>query len=312
MNIRDRSFFLAVALAVFPLLAAPQSGTYSGHGAESVPQELLARYAPPPLPPELARKIQGLMDLRSPGLGQVSPDGSRLFFTWSVTGSSQIWRLDGPDRFPVQLTGGEDRTTLAGLSPDGRTLFVQRDFSGEENPGLYTLSAEGGPLAPVQHLKGVQTFFQFVSEDGRWLYFTANDRRPDAYALYRQELETGRRELLLDEPGLWHVADHRPGGRLLLVKATGSLWAEYYEWDPEGRRLSPLLGQGEKEDYTVRYGARPGQYLVLTPKFAKKGVPSRLMIFADEGHGASKRSNRVLMFGHEFLWMQKHLLGAGG
>lgn len=269
MKPRSRTLLLAVSLTALHLLAAPQSGSYSGHGADSVPPEVLARYAPTPLPPELSRKIQGLMDIRSPGLGRVSPDGSRLFFTWSVTGSSQIWRLDGPDRFPVQLTGGEDRTTLAGISPDGKTLFVQRDYSGEENPGLYTLSAEGGPLTPIQHLKGVQTFFQFVSEDGRYLYFTSNDRRPDAYALYRQELATGRRETLLDDPGLWHVADHRPDGRLLLVKATGSLWAEYWEWDPQGRQLSPLLGQGEKEDYTVRYGARPGQFLVLTPRFGE-------------------------------------------
>lgn len=269
MNLRSRSFLLAAACAAFPLLAAPPAGSYSGHGAESVPPEVLARYAPPPLPPELSRKIQELMDIRSPGLGTVSPDGSRLFFSWSVTGSSQIWRLDGPDRFPIQLTGGEDRTTLAGISPDGKTLFVQRDYSGEENPGLYTLPADGGPLTPIQHLKGIQTFFQFVSEDGRFLYFTSNDKRPDAYALYRQELATGQRETLLDDPGLWHVADHRPDGRLLLVKATGSLWAEYYEWDPQTRRLSPLLGQGEREEYAVRYGARPGQFLVLTPRFGE-------------------------------------------
>lgn len=269
MNRKNRTLLLAASLAAFPLLVAPQAGSYSGHGAESVPPEVLARYAPPPLPVELSRKIQGLMDIRSPGMGRLSPDGSRLFFPWSVTGSLQIWRLDGPDRFPVQLTGGEDRTTLAGLSPDGKTLFVQRDYSGEENPGLYTLPADGGPLTPIQHLKGVQTFFQFVSEDGRWVYFTSNDKRRDAYVLYRQELATGRRETLVDEPGLWHAVDHRPHGRLLLAKATGSLWAEYWEWDPQGRTLSPLLGQGEKEEYTVRYAARANQYLVLTPRFGK-------------------------------------------
>lgn len=269
MDRRTSFSFAAAILLALPILSAPQGGSYTGHGVESLPPEVLSRYAPAPLPPELSRKIQGLMDIRSPGLGVLSPDGSRLFFAWSVTGSLQIWRLDGPDRFPVQLTGGEDRTTVAGISPDGKTLFVQRDFSGEENPGLYTMPADGGALTAVQHLKGVQTFFQFVSEDGSWLYFTANDRRPDGYTLYRMNLATGRRETLLDEPGLWHVADHRPDGRLLLVKATGSLWAEYFEWDPVERKPTPLLGQGEKEDYTVLYGGRPGQYLVLTPKFGE-------------------------------------------
>ncbi|MEW6757335.1 MAG: prolyl oligopeptidase family serine peptidase [Acidobacteriota bacterium] len=268
-TLRIASLLTLIMLAAHAALASPQAGTYSGHGAETVPPEVLAQYAPPPLPADLSRKIQSVMDIRAPGLGIVSPDGSRLYFTWSVTGTIQIWRLDGPDRFPVQLTGGEDRTTLAGISPDGRTLFVQRDRSGEENPGLYTMPAEGGPLTAIQHLKGVQTFFFFSSDDGRWLYYGANDLRPDSYAVYRYDLETGAKEALVTEPGLWQIADHTPAGRLLLAKYTGSLSAEYSEWNPETRALTPLLGQGEKEEYIVRYGASPGQFLVLTPKFGE-------------------------------------------
>lgn len=260
---------ILAALAAVGAFAIPQSGTYSGHGAATVPPEVLAQFAPPPLPPELSRKIQSMMDIRAPGLGLVSPGGSHLYFTWSVTGSTQIWRLDGPDRFPVQLTGGEDQTTLAGISADGKTLFVQRDRSGEENPGLYTMPAAGGPLTPIQHVKDVQTFFAFASEDGKWVYYGANDARPDSYAVYRFNLATGDKEALVTEPGLWQIADHTPDGRLLLVKYTGSLSAEYSEWDPATRKITPLLGQGEKEEYVVRYGGAPGQLLVLTPKFGE-------------------------------------------
>jgi dipeptidyl aminopeptidase/acylaminoacyl peptidase len=268
MRILRTSSFAAAALAL-PLLASAQAGSYAGHGAATVSPEVIAKFAPTPLPPQLARKIQSIMDIRAPGLGSVSPDGGRLFFTWSVTGSSQIWRLDGPDRFPVQMTGGEDRTWLGGISPDGRTLFVQRDLSGEENPGLYTMPANGGPLSPIQHIKDVQTFFAFASDDGRYAYFSSNDLKPGAYAVYRYDLASGRKEPIVTQPGLWEIADHRPDGRLLLRNSTGSLWAEYSEWDPETRQLSPLLGQGEKEEYTVRYGAEPGQFLVLTPKFGE-------------------------------------------
>ena len=258
---------LALALA-FPALAAPQT-PYKGHGAESVPPEVIARYAPKPLPPDLARRIQMTMDVRAPGMGQPSPDGTRLFFGWSVTGTAQVWRLDGPNTFPVQLTGGEDRTTLADVFPDGKTLVVQRDRKGEENPGLYLLPAAGGPLTEIQHVKGVQTFFQFVSADGRWVYFASNDQKPDAYAVYRWNVETKHREALVTEPGLWSVADHRPDGTLLLSKATGSLTSEYWEWSPATRKLAPVLGQDRPEEYTAVYGAAPGQLLVLTPKLGE-------------------------------------------
>ena len=259
---------LAAALAL-PALAGPQTA-YKGHGAESVPAEVLARYAPKPLPPDLARRIQSMMDVRAPGMGQLSPDGTTLFFGWSVTGTPQVWRLDGPNTFPVQLTGGEDRTTLADVFPDGKTLVLQRDRKGEENPGLYLMPAAGGPLVEVQHLKGVQTFFQFVTEDGKWVYFASNDRAPDSYAVYRWNVATRQKEALVTEPGLWSVGDHRPDGTLLLKKSTGSLTSEYWEWKEATRKMTPVLGQGETEEYegTV-YGAAPGQILVLTPKIGE-------------------------------------------
>ena len=141
-----RTFIPVLASTLLALSApsAPQTA-YKGHGAESVPAEVIATYAPKPLPPDLARHIQSMMDVCAPGLGQPAPDGGRLFFGWTVTGTAQVWRLDGPNTFPVQLTGGEDRTTLADVFPDGKTLVLQRDRKGEENPGLYVMPAEVDP-----------------------------------------------------------------------------------------------------------------------------------------------------------------------
>lgn len=128
--------------------AGPASGSrsnYTGRGVESVAPEVLAKYAPPPLPPDVRRRVQPMLDARSPGAGIVTPDGKTMFFTWSVTGSDQVWRVDGPQRFPVQLTGGEDTTTVEDVMPDGRHVVVSRDRGGEETPGLYIQPAEGGP-----------------------------------------------------------------------------------------------------------------------------------------------------------------------
>jgi dipeptidyl aminopeptidase/acylaminoacyl peptidase len=251
------------------LARAEAPKTYSGHGAGSVPPAVLAKYAPPPLPAELSRRMQLLFDLLAPGTGVVSPDGKRLFFSWRVTGTSQLWRLDGPQRFPVQLTGGQDSTGLAGVAPDGSFLLVSRDRNGEEYPGLYLLSAEGGPLKVVQHKGRVQTFAEFISEDSRFVYFRANDVKPDSFVIYRWEVKTGTREVVFDQPGLWSVADHRPDGRLLLNKDLGSSVNEVYEWTPAKKQLTPVLGQGEREEYNAGYGAGDGEVLVVTPKLGE-------------------------------------------
>ena len=260
------------ALALAALLALPavaQQPAYQGHGADSVPPEVIAKYVAPPLPSELSRKIQNLMDVRAPGSGTLSPDGKRLYFGWAVTGTPQVWRLDGPNTFPIQMTGGEDRTSLADITPDGRTLVLSRDRKGEENPGLYLMPADGGPMKVVQHLPKIQTAFEFVSEDGRWLYFRSNDVKPNAYAIYRYELATGKKETVFAEDGLWGVADHRPDGRLLLYKATGSLRGEYWEYDPAKKAKTPLLGIEKPGEFRAQYGAKEGQLLVVTPEFGE-------------------------------------------
>jgi dipeptidyl aminopeptidase/acylaminoacyl peptidase len=257
----------------------PSASAYVGHGVETIAPAVLEKYRPMPLAPEESRRIQSLMDVRAPGIGSLSPDGASMFFSWSITGIGQVWKLDGPRHFPQQLTGGEDMTSLAAITPDGRTLVIQRDRKGEENPGLYVQAASGGPLEVIQHVHGVQTRFEAVSSDSRYVYFTANDRKPDSYVVYRFDLgksgagdksgksASGEKEIVFDQQdGLWRVSDIKNDGRLLLRKETGSLTAEYFEWDPAKGALTPLLGQGEMEEYDARYGAHEGELVVVTNK----------------------------------------------
>jgi dipeptidyl aminopeptidase/acylaminoacyl peptidase len=260
--------FLAAVLSLAVPAAAQSSASYAGHGAESVSKEVLEKFAPKPVPEELSRTIQAMMDVRAPGMGQLSPDGRTLFFSWRVTGVSQVWRLDGPMRFPVQLTAGQDPTGLADVTPDGKTLVLWRDRKGEENPGLYLQDVSGGALRAIQHKKGVQTSFEFVSPDGRWVYYRSNDKKPDSYALYRYDLKAGRTEEVFSQDGIWFIADHKPG-RLLLGKAVGSNMVEYYELTEADKALKPLFGQGEREDYTAVYGPGDGEVLVKTPRFGE-------------------------------------------
>ncbi len=247
-----------------------QQPAYSGLGAGSVPPELVAKYAPPPLDPAVSRRIQAMLDVRTPGLGVVSPDGSRLYFGWSITGTPQVFRLNAPKGFPVQMTGGEDRTAVEALTPDGRWLVLSRDVGDQENPGLYLQSTDGGALKTVQKTAKVQTFFDFVTEDGRELYFHSNDVADDSYAIYRYDLATGAKSLVFGEKGLWHVADHTGTGadlRLLLVKETGAFSTEYAEYVPATKTFTPLLGAGEATEYDAAYAAQPGELLVRTNKF---------------------------------------------
>lgn len=246
--------------------AAEAPAPYDGHGAASVSPEVVASFRPRPLEPELARRVETMLDLRGPTNLVPAADGKALYFAWNVTGTAQVWRVDGPRAFPVQVTGGEDPTVPVAALAGGRGVVVSRDRKGEENPGLYVALREGGPLKVLQHRPGVQTRFHFASDDGRRIYYSANDRRPDAYALWRFDVDSGTRELLLDEPGLWSVDDHRGEAKLLLARATGALTREYFELDVATKEPLPVLGHGETEEYEAAYARDPGELIVLTNK----------------------------------------------
>ncbi len=245
-------FFLALVL---PSLA-PAAEDYS-------------RFAAPALPPGLSEKIQNYLDIRAPGAGVLDASGKQLFFTWGVTGTNQVWRLRGANTFPVQMTGGELLTSVGDIAPNGKWIVLSRDRGGEENPGLYKMRPEGGALEVVQHKAKTQTSFEFISRDSKWVYYRANDITPDSYAIYRVDLDSGKRELLVSEPGLWTIADHQADGTLLLSKNIGSFQNEIYEWSARTKQITPVLGVGEKLPFQAMYGARPGEILVSTFKFGE-------------------------------------------
>lgn len=265
-----RAIFLALALLAAGAHAQDQEQPYQGLGAESVAKEVVAKFAPPPLDPAITRRIELFLDVRATGLGIPAPDGSALYFGWGITGTAQVFKLDRPQGFPIQLTGGEESTTIKAVTPDGKWLVLARDAGGAENPGLFLQPVTGGPLRTVFQARKVRATFGFVSDDSREIYYTANDVAPDTQTVYRYDIVTGQRALVFGEKGFWTVADHRgdgPSQRLLLVKAPTSLASEVYEFDPATKRLGSLLGVGERARYAVQYAAQEGELLVTTDRF---------------------------------------------
>lgn len=232
----------------------PKPPSYSGLGADSVSAQDVAKFAAPPLDPKVSRAIQSMLDVRGVSGGYLTTHGDRMIFGWRVTGTAQVWRQDGPMKFPVQLTGGEDNTSPVGLAPDDSFVVVSRDVGGGENPGLYLLDPQGGPLRLVQHTPKVQTALEFIADDSKSLYFSANDVDPASYAIYRFDVKTATRERVFDTPGLWHVVDHA-GDRWLMIKELGSTHIEVYDYDAAKKQLTPLVGQNEAEEYDARLGA---------------------------------------------------------
>jgi dipeptidyl aminopeptidase/acylaminoacyl peptidase len=239
---------------------------YSGIGAESVSQNDIAQYAPKNPDKKIMNEVQKGLDIRTPGMGYLTEDGKNLYVGWNVTGSPQVWKLNAPMNFPIQLTGGEDRTSIINITPQGKMLLA-RDVGGEENPGIYMMDKDGGALIEIFKRKKVQASVTFVSKDGSYFLFSANDQDPAIYTHYRYDFDTKKITQFFNEPGIWAISDVWSDEKnLIMTKVLGNTTSEHYLYNLDEKKLIPIIGVGEQEDYSVNFAKGPNDYIVQTNK----------------------------------------------
>ncbi|MBI2521014.1 MAG: S9 family peptidase [Bdellovibrio sp.] len=240
---------------------------YSGLGADSISAEILTKYAPPSLNPIIANKLKKMFDVTSPGVGILSPNKKTLYFTWRVTGISQVWKIDAPKSFPVQLTSGNDAVSINTVAPNGKFLILSKDLNGEENPGIFKLDLATGLMQELYRRPKVKALFSFITDDSSTIYYTANEKSADSYSIYKMKLADKSIETVYDGVGPWYVADQKNDGKkIMLVKYNGAKQNEYFDYDTSTKELKPIIGQNEKEEYDVSYAFKDDQYLVLSNK----------------------------------------------
>ncbi len=264
---KNQRSMLVLVLFIQLLLNQSVYAEYKGHGADSISAETLKKYAAPNLDAVMSNKLKKMLDVSSPGMGMLSPDKKTLFFSWRVTGISHIWKINGPQKFPVQLTSGTDAVTLQDVAPNGKFLIISKDTNGQENPGLFKLDLATGAITELYRKEKAQVTYSFITSDSKYVYYSSNDQKPESYNIYKLNLETLEKQMVYEGQGVWYIADHKKNGqKLLLVQVTGSRTREYFDYDPTTKKIDPVIGQKNKDEYEVMYSHHVGEYIVLTPK----------------------------------------------
>jgi Tol biopolymer transport system component len=110
--------------------------------------------------------ISSTQDEDSP---QYSPDGKRLLFCSSRSGTREIWVASADGSDAVQLTYlGATMTGAPRWSPDGQQIVFDSNVGGEFD--VYVIDANGGnPRRLTDH--PADDAVASYSRDGRWIYF---------------------------------------------------------------------------------------------------------------------------------------------
>ncbi|MEO7455619.1 MAG: S9 family peptidase [Gemmatimonadaceae bacterium] len=211
-----------------------------------------------------APTVDDLLNLRTAGAAQLSPDGKRVAYTvsqadWTADNFvSQVYLVSADGGEPVQLTRGDKSSGQVRWSPDGQWISFASSRVDNKSQ-VFVIRPDGGEALQLTKAEnGVQAYDW--SRDGRTIAFTAIEpsvAMKDRKASYG-DFEVVRRDYQHSHLFTFDVAS------AMQSQATGrqrTRGADYtvngFDWSPDGSRIAfaaqmnPDLVQGSTSDIYV-------------------------------------------------------------
>ena len=135
---------------------------------------------------------------------QISPDGRQLSYLAPVDGVLNVWvsPIDDPAAAqPVTQDRGRGIRFYGWAYTNTHILYIQ-DQGGDENWRLYSVDLTRGATVDLTPVEGTQARIQQSSPDfPDELLVALNDRAPELHDIYRINIRTGERQLVLQNNG---------------------------------------------------------------------------------------------------------------
>jgi dipeptidyl aminopeptidase/acylaminoacyl peptidase len=228
---------------------------------------------PKPVPIEMSLAgdprpdISRFLNVRTAISPSLSPDGRRVAYRTTTSGSPQLWVVDATGGAPEQLTYGES-VTFHEWSPTGDWIVYGSDRGGNEREGYYLISPDG--TRERELLASSDAFREFggFTRDGRYLTYGTTARNGRDFDIHVIDVATKEdRGVFRGRMGLYPVSWRPDGGAVILTEARGedandvylldvrsgsvetvfkpTIASHYasFEWTPDGRGIYLVTNQ---------------------------------------------------------------------
>ena len=218
------------------------------------------------VPPLIPRKLLfGNPDRAS---AQISPDGAQLSWLAPWDGVLNVWvaPADNPGAArPVTRDTGRG-IRFYGWAYSGAQIIYLQDAGGDENWHLYAVHLASDSILDLTPLEGIHAQIQEVSpKQPGHILAALNDRDAQFHDIYRIDLATGERSLVLQNDGFAGFVTDADFKVRFAVRMTADGGAEYLERDDEGG-WQPFITVGQEDSLTTGPVGfdRSGERLFLT------------------------------------------------
>lgn len=218
------------------------------------------------IPPLIPRQL--LFGNPDKASAQISPDGANISWLAPLDGVLNVWvaPADNPAAArPVTRDTGRGIRIYGWAYTAAHIIYLQ-DVGGDENWRLYAVQLASGEILDLTPLENIHAQIQEASpQHPGQLLVGLNDRDPQFHDLYRIDLTTGERTLVLQNDGFAGFVTDDDFRVRFAVRMTADGGAEYLE-KAEGGDWKPFITVGPEDSLTTMPVGfdRSGETLYLT------------------------------------------------
>jgi len=189
--------------------------------------------------------IATFLNIGGNSLAGVSWDGKDVYVSSSMSGSSQVFRLN-QDGWPYQLTAFEDGIDFFVLSHNGQMGIVGASVGGDEQSQIYLMDTRTGRLEQLSKFEDVQIGSVVWDHDDRSIFYRSNEENKRDFFIYRMDVTSGKSNKIFSDTtegsGYHYISDvSRDGSKMIVGKYLGNFKNYLYLLD---------IGTGEYEMLT--------------------------------------------------------------
>ena len=167
---------------------------------------------------------------------QFSPDGSKIAFESTRSGTYEVWMCQRDGSGLMQLTHLNSVTGTPRWSPDGQQIAFDSLAAG--NSDIYVTESQGGPLRKFTNELSSDAVPSW-SQDGRWIYYASD--RTGSYEVWKMSSTGGSAVQVTRHGGF--AAFESPDGKFLYYTkglTVPGLWRVPINGDEEVELISSL------------------------------------------------------------------------
>jgi dipeptidyl aminopeptidase/acylaminoacyl peptidase len=256
---------------------------------------LLAQSQPADRSSDLTERVTRMARIGSVAAPSFSPDGQRLSVISNVSGIPQVYVIPSSGAWPRMITDAADPIVGAVWSPAAGSDWIAITVApgGGLNTQIYVIRADGTGLRRLTDGGQDNNAFNAWSDDGTRIYFDSNRRDPASRDSFVVDVNSGRIDLLAQNPGIGSISSvSRDGRRALLSRLRSRGNNNLYLLDLTNRKetlltphegLAQYFGEITRDGSAIYLGSNEGRDLLAFARMRldASGAPGRIEVLRE-------------------------------